>query len=87
MFLLSGVRLLLNAQINKYTEANKHKTVFNIFSNAKFIHQLIIHVRFFTFASLMQGMPLTTSVVRIKNVRYVLTKAINVRIFSLVILF
>ena len=34
---------------------------------------------FLTFASLMQWMPL----VRIKNVRYVLTKAIKVRIFSL----
>ena len=42
---------------------------------------------FLTFASLMQWMPLTTSVVRIKNVRHVLTKAINVRTFSLAILF
>ena len=47
----------------------------------------LIHVELSYFSSLMQWMPLTTSVVHIKNVRYVLTKAINVRIFSLVILF
>ena len=56
------------------------------FGNAEVIRERI-HVEFSYFSSLMQWMPLTTSVVHIKNVRYVLTKAINVRIFSFVILF
>ena len=88
IFFLSGVRHFLNPRINKYIHKQTNKTKVNLicFGNAKVIHELL-PLNFLTFTSLMQWMPLTTSVVRLKNVRYVFTKAINVRIFSLVILF
>ena len=67
----------MHKQTNKQTKVN-----LIYFGNAKVINELI-HVEPSYFCTFDVMDALTTSVVRIKNVRHVLTEAINVRMFSL----
>ena len=71
----------MHKQTNKQTKVN-----LIYFGNAKVINELI-HVEPSYFCTFDVMDALTTSVVRIKNVTYVLTKAIDVHILSFVILF
>ena len=68
------------------SKQTKKKVNLIYFVNAKVIRELI-HVELSYFLTFDVVDTINNIVVRIKNLRYVLTKAINVRIFSLVILF